>query len=362
MKVVMAPDKFAGTLSAAEAAAAMAVGWRRARPDDEVVEVPMADGGEGVVEVVAAAVPAARIHALEVADASGHPRQARWVQLPDGAALIEVAEAIGLSHLPTERRDALETTSYGAGQLIAAALAAGADPVVVGLGGSATNDGGIGALIAIGHELRRDDGNRVRVGGRNAATVTAVSAAPRPGARVVAATDVTNPLLGTEGATAVFGPQKGADADALAELEAALTTFADVVERDVAGGPWRDLPGAGAAGGLGFALAAFAGAELTGGAQAIADLVGLDAVIDGAGAVVTGEGSLDAQSSAGKVPVYVAARALVHGVPAHVVAGRIADGATGPFVHARDLGPEGMTRAAELVAERTEEIARAVAG
>lgn len=360
MRVVIAPDKFAGTLSAAEAAQAMARGWRRRRPDDELVLVPMADGGEGTLAVVAAAVPGAERVTVEVADARGRPVDADWLRLPDGRALVEAAQACGLWRLGPHERDPLTATSYGVGQLLKAAADSGASRIVVGLGGSATVDGGGGMATALGHRLLRADGNGVKVGGQHLLDVVRVVAGPPLGVPVTVAVDVTNPLLGDDGAAAVFGPQKGASPEDVALLERALASFADVVERDLPGGPWRDLPGAGAAGGLGFALAAFVGARLVSGAEAIADLVGLDAALDGAAVVLTGEGSLDAQSKAGKAPTFVAARAAAHGARAFAVAGRVQAGAGAGFERVLDLGPDGMVRAAELVEERTAALAEEV--
>lgn len=360
MKVVLAPDKFAGTLSAAEAAAALARGWARARPGDELVAVPMADGGEGTLAVVADGVPGARRVQVEVADARGRPRLATWLRLPDGAALIEAAEACGLSRLAPAERDPLQTTSYGVGQLLRAAAEAGAARLVVGLGGSATVDGGAGLAIALGAVLRRADGNRLRVGGRSVGEVVSAQPSAPLGVGVIVAGDVSNPLLGPSGAARVFGPQKGAAPEAVALLEAGLEAFADVLERDLPGGPWRDRPGAGAAGGLGFALLALTGARIVPGAAAVADLLGLESALRGATAVVTGEGSLDASSAGGKAPLHVLARGRAHGARVLAVAGRVRDGAGEAFDDHRDLGPEGLTRAAELVEERAAELAGAL--
>lgn len=359
MKVVIAPDKFAGTLSAAEAAAAMADGWRAARPRDEVVAVPMADGGEGTLEVVAAAVKGAARVPVEVVDPRGRPVEAAWLRLPDGRALFEAAAACGLSRLSSDERDPLDATSYGVGQLLAAA-AADSDEVVVGLGGSATVDGGAGMLTALGARLLRPDGNGVKVGARFLADIDRIVPATAPAARIVVASDVDNALLGRYGAAAVFGPQKGAAPEDVPVLEAALRRLADVVERDVQGGPWRDRPGAGAAGGLGFALMACCGATVASGAETVAQLVGLSRALAGAGVVVTGEGSLDAQTTRGKVPAFVAEQARAAGVRVLAVAGRISAGAEAGFDHALDLGPDGMVRAAQLVTERTATLAGSV--
>jgi glycerate kinase len=362
VKVVLAPDKFAGTLTAAEAAAAMATGWRRARPDDEVVVLPLADGGEGTLDVVADALPGARRVTAVVADARGRAVDAAWLRLPGGRALVEAAQACGLTRLAEPDRNPRLATSYGVGQLVAAAAAdRDVAEVLVGLGGSATVDGGAGMATALGHRLLRADGNGVKVGGEFLTLLHRVVRAPAPlGARVVAAADVTVPLLGPDGAVATFAPQKGATLDDLPLLDAALSTLADVVERDLPGGPWRDRPGAGAAGGLGFGLAAFCGATLVEGAGVVAELVGFEAVLHGADVVVTGEGALDAQTGRGKVPAFVAARGRAAGARVLAVAGRVSDGAARAFDAVTDLGPDGPRRAAELVAARTRDLTAAV--
>ena len=358
MKVVVAPDKFAGTLTATEAASAIAEGWRGVRPDDEVVGVPMADGGEGTLEVVASATDAISVQA-EVADARGIATTARWLRLPDGRALVESAQAVGLSGLQPELRDPLTATSYGVGQLLALA-ADEAHEVVLTLGGSATVDGGAGAMGALGHRLLREDGNGLKVGAVNLLDLARVVPGPQLPAQVVVASDVTNPLLGPDGAAAVFGPQKGADDEAVTTLERCLAHWADVVERDLPGGPWRDLAGAGAAGGLGFALVAFTGARLVPGSEVVAGIVGLASALAGADLVITGEGKLDRQTFDGKAPGYVADRARSAGARVLAIAGQVADGAERLVDDWRELGPEGMERAAELVMARAAELARTV--
>jgi glycerate kinase len=358
VKVVIAPDKFAGTLSAAQAATAMAQGWRRARPDDTVLEVPLADGGEGTLDVVEAAVPGSGRVEAEVADARGTAADAAWLRLPDGRALVESAQACGLQRLAKDQRDPLATTTYGVGQLLASAAADGASEILVGLGGSATVDGGAGMATALGHRLLRADGNGVKIGASWVRDLVRIVPGPGLGVPVLAAVDVDAPLLGPHGAAAVFGPQKGARPQDVPALEAALEALADAAERALPGGPWRDLPGAGAAGGLGFGLAAFCGAGLVSGAGLIAELVGLEAALDGADIVLTGEGSLDAQTAAGKVPAHVLAAARERGVPVLAIAGVIADGAGDAYAEALDLGPEGMVRAAALVSARADELAR----
>lgn len=360
MKVVIAPDKFAGTLTAAQAARAMRDGWLQARPGDEVVLAPMADGGEGMTDVLLDVIDGAQARTVQVADARGEATEARWVLLPDGVALIECAQACGLSRLEEDQRDPLVTTTYGVGQLLADARDAGAERIIVGLGGSATNDGGGGMVTALGHRLLRADGNGVKVGGGFLHLLDRAERGPDLEVPVVAAVDVNNPLLGPRGATAVFGPQKGGRPEALEALERGMAIFADVVERDLPGGPWRDVPGAGAAGGLGFGLLAFCDAEIRGGAEVVAELVGFAEALPDAQVVLTGEGKLDAQSQAGKAPAFVRDVAFEAGARVLAVCGQVADGAGEAFSAWRELGPDGMTRAAELVRARTAELAREI--
>lgn len=357
MKVVIAPDKFKGTLAAAEAGRALADGWRRVRPDDEVVVVPLADGGDGFVDVVLAVVDDAQRRESEVADARGVATTAAWALLPDGTAVIESAQACGLARLAPRERNPRHTTSYGVGQLLRAAADAGAARIVVGLGGSATVDGGAGMAIALGHRLQRRDGNGVKVGGEHLRELMQLVPGPALGVPVVAAVDVRNPLLGPDGAARVFGPQKGAGPEDVEVLEEALTRLADFTERYLRGGPWRDLPGAGAAGGLGFGLAAFAGATFEPGAALVDELVGFSAAAEGADVVVTGEGALDAQTAQGKVPAHVLAVAREAGARALAVAGSVDEAARGLFDDCVALGPEGLDQPAELVEQAGAQLA-----
>lgn len=358
MKVVVAPDKFAGTLSAGDVAEALAEGWTSVRAADEMVLVPMADGGEGTLDVVAGAVPDAERVATEVADALGRATEAAWLRLPDGRAFVEAAQACGLSALSPGERDPRATTSYGVGQLLADADAAEVVEIIVGLGGTATVDGGGGMATALGYRLRREDGNGVKVGGEHLRELTRIDPVAPPVAHVLGAVDVVAPLLGTDGAAAVYGPQKGASADDTSVLEEALATLADVAERDLPGGPWREMPGAGAGGGLGFGLAAFCGARLASGAEVVAAMCGLATALREADVVLTGEGRLDAQTFGGKTPAYVAQRARAAGARVLAVAGEIADGAERGFDYALDLGPTGPDQPGALVRGRAAELAR----
>ena len=314
MRVVLAPDCFTGTLSAVAAASAMAEGWARTRPQDELVLLPMSDGGPGFLD----AVPGALVTLL-VEDPLARPTLGAY-RLDGDTAYVESAQACGLHLLDPDERDPAVTTTYGVGQLVRAAAEAGARRVVVGLGGSGTNDGGAGFLAALGVRREGADGERLAPGCLPLLGATRLVGVPLD-VELVAATDVDNPLLGEHGATRTFGPQKGAqDLDA---LEAALAHWADLVEAHLK--PARDLPGAGAAGGLGFAILACGGSR-TSGVSVVAEATGLAAALVGADLVVTGEGSFDWQSLRGKVVSGVAAAAAEEAVPCVVVAGRASVG------------------------------------
>lgn len=322
MKVVLAPDSFGGTLSPREAAAAIAVGWRLARPDDELVSVPLADGGEGLLDVVAR--PEDTWLTTEACGPLGHPVDAGLVLRADGTAVIETALVCGLGLVAQPRRDPLLATSYGVGELLDAARDAGCERILVGLGGSATVDGGAGALTGLGFRLTVADGGGLKVGGRDLHRVTA---AARGWARddwdtveVTLLADVSTVLAD---APRRFGPQKGATPEAVELLERGLAAWADIAERDLADGRvHRRLPGTGAAGGLGFGLAAGLGARIVPGAAAVADLVDLDGALAGADLVVTGEGRLDATTAEGKVVTEVLARASAASVAVVAVVGQ----------------------------------------
>jgi glycerate kinase len=328
MRVVVCPDKFAGTLSAVDAAKAMADGWRRGAPGDEVVTVPLSDGGPGFLDVLRAAL-GGRWVPVTTCDPLGRPVEG-GVLLVDGdgaapVAYVESAQACGLHLLSPAERDPKVTTSYGLGLLLTAAVEAGAREVVVGLGGSAVNDAGAGMLAALGAPVLDDAGYALPYGGAALVAAAALDGVPRlRQASLVAATDVDNPLLGDQGASAVFGPQKGATAEDVRLLDAALARFTEVLERDLPTCPpgLAGLPGAGAAGGLGAALLALGGRRESG-IELVRRLVGLDTVLDTADLVVTGEGSFDGQSLRGKVVAGVATAARQRGLPCLVMAGRV---------------------------------------
>ena len=324
----MAPDKFAGTLSAVEAAAAIAEGWRRTAPDDIVVEVPLADGGPGFLDVLHAAL-GGDLLALTVTGARGE-RVPASLLLVEGSAYVESAQACGLHLLPETARDPRVTTTFGVGELLVHAVDAGARRIVVGLGGSATNDAGAGMLAALGATAvdarGRDVSALLRGGGAGLRAVARVDLAPAlariGGVEIVAASDVDNPLLGLRGATNGFGPQKGADRAAVMELEGSLEAFAVAVGRRADGKDPAVALGAGAAGGLGFALLHL-GASRVPGIATVLDTVRLADRIAEADVVVTGEGCFDWQSLRGKVVAGVAEAALAQGRGCVVLAGRV---------------------------------------
>ncbi|MCM3657337.1 glycerate kinase [Agromyces mediolanus] len=326
-RVVVAPDSFKGSATAADAARAIAAGWTSVRPYDEILLRPMADGGEGTLDAFAAAVPGAERRAVVVAGPAGGEHAAEWLLLPDGTAVVELAATSGLTLL--DRPRPLEACTRGFGQAIGAALDAGAERLLLALGGSGSTDGGTGALAALGARFLRADGEPIAPGGGGLAELDRVElgglrSLPPGGATILG--DVTNPLLGAEGAAAVFGPQKGAEPAQIDRLERGLARLA---ERIPGGAALAAATGAGAAGGTGFGLLVW-GARMSGGAAAVAEAIGLDAALGGARIVITGEGRYDRQSAAGKVPSEVAARAAVAGVPVALVAGRI-DAETSAF-------------------------------
>ncbi len=367
MKIVLAPNAYKGSLSAREAAAAMALGAVRALPDTQLVAVPVADGGDGLVDVALDAL-GGEMRRATVSDPLGRPIEAAWCYVPERRfAAVEMALASGLALLDANERSATRTTTLGTGQLIAAALDAGARHIGVGIGGSATNDGGIGAAAALGIRFLDADGAEVAPVGASLASLATVDTRNRDprleAVRVEAVCDVDNVLCGPQGAAAVYGPQKGASPDDVEQLDAGLRNLADIVRRDL-GIDVAGLPGAGAAGGLGAGLVAFVGATLRPGSEMVLELVGLERHLDGADLVITGEGRIDRQTLFGKAPAAVAAAARAHGARCIVVAGSVADdlgdvrsaGIDAVYSLAPDDMPlsERMARAAGLLADATE--------
>ncbi len=307
-----------------------------------------------------AATSGGELHEAATVDQTGRPIRAGWLALPNGTALIEAASACGL-HLvrPDLRRPEMSST-VGVGRLIKSVVEQGHERVIVGLGGTATVDGGLGAALGMGATALDDQGEPVTVRGPvdhgEVSTVTPVDLE----VEITIAIDVTNPLLGEHGAARVFGPQKGADPTTVDFLEARMRHLADVVEASLPGGPWRDVPGAGAAGGLGFGLLAWTGAAIVPGARLVADLIDLDYHVDWCELVVTGEGSLDAQTLEGKAPDYVAGLARDRGRRIAAIAGRTDGSAASTFEHIEQLGTEGLIDPHGAVRRAAMRLARAI--
>lgn len=385
MRIVIAPDKYKGSLSAVEVAHAMERGARSAGASVETVLCPMADGGDGTVDVIAGSA-GARVRVASVrGPLPGQEVEARWAYLPSGlpaiepparhggllhggepTAVIEMAQASGYELVPADRRDPMLTSTYGTGQLMREAMDAGCRQVVVGIGGSGTVDGGTGMARALGFVFLDASGAEVRPGGAGLREVKSIDFSgmdPRIDlTRFIVACDVDNPLTGPQGAARVFGPQKGATPAQVEELATGLENIASVLLSngvDVAG-----LPGGGAAGGLGAGLVAFCGAEVTGGFDLVAELTGLAGKMRGADLVLTGEGAYDGQTARGKTPAGVARLAKEAGLPALVLAGSV-EGACVELpafsVIDRPMGlDEAMERAAELVESCTRSLVRAI--
>jgi allantoinase len=321
-RVLLAPDKFKGTLTAAEVAAHLTTGIRAVLPDADVVVVPVSDGGDGLLDAVQRA--GFEPVAVQVSGPTGEPVDAAYARRGE-EAVVEMAGTCGLVRLPGGRPAPMSATSRGVGEAIAAALDAGCTSVLVGIGGSASTDGGAGLLQALGVRLLGSDGDDIGPGGEALADVVAIDASGRhpalDAATITVACDVDNPLTGPTGAAAVYGPQKGASPGQVEVLDAALGRFASVVA-EATGRDWRECPGAGAAGGVGFAALALLGAALRPGAEVVQELTGLTEAMAGADLVVTGEGSLDEQTLHGKAPAGIAAAAQRAGIPVVAVAGR----------------------------------------
>ena len=369
MKIVLAPDSFKESMTASQAVSAMREGVLSVLPDAQCVGVPMADGGEGTADAVVDALAGEHI-TVEVSDPLGRPVQAKYGYIPDRKlAVVEMATASGLELVAPADRDVLRASTFGVGQLIANALDHGAAELLIGLGGSATNDGGAGMLAALGAVLADADGAPLPPGGAALARLDRIDLtgldARLADVRIRIASDVTAPLLGTGGASAVFGPQKGATPADVEVLEAALTRFSEVTETTL-GRARPETPGAGAAGGLGFALLEYLDAECDPGVQVIAETVGLEKSVAGADWVFTGEGSVDAQTMLGKTPFGVAEVACRAGARVVIFAGRVGDDAGvlldngvdrlvaitvpgTPLEQALREGPASLTRAAAEV-------------
>lgn len=370
MKIVIAPDSFKESLSAPQVAEAIARGVKHAAPEAHIICVPMADGGEGTVNAVLAATQGEeRVH--RVSNALGHPIDAAWGWLDNQTAVIEMAAAAGLEHISPTSRDPMKATSAGVGELIRHALDAGAKHIVLGLGGSATNDAGAGMLQALGLRLLNQSGNEIEPGGAALAKLASIDDSQFDTrlreVTVTIASDVNNPLCGVKGASAIFGPQKGASPEQIIQLDAALGHFADICATKL-GHDKRNEPGSGAAGGLGFAAHAWMQARFRPGIEVVAGIGGLANAVQGASLVITGEGRMDAQTLLGKTPMGVATIAKQAGVPVIAIAGSLGSGYQGLYgagiqaAFSLTSGPMTLQQACEnassLLEDRAQDIIR----
>lgn len=372
-RILIAPQAFKGSVDAVRVASAIARGVRRVWPDAECDELPLADGGEGTVRALVRATGGA-LRRSRVRDPLGREVEAEWGILGGGrTAVVEMAAASGLPLLRADERDSRVTSTRGTGELLLEAAMSGVDLVVVGIGGSATNDGGAGMARAIGFRFLDRDGRDLEEGGAALARLHRLEGRVDPRltrVTIEVASDVRNPLLGPEGASAVFGPQKGATPEVVAELEAAIARYADVVERFV-GRDVRAVPGAGAAGGLGAGLLAFADAKIRSGAQLVMGATRFAERAARADLVITGEGRVDAQSAYGKLTGAVVAKAVELDRPVAAIVGGVGEGAGSLFdaglgaIEVASDGPtsfeDAMRRAEDLIAGAAERLTRAIA-
>lgn len=339
MKIVIAPDSFKESLSALEVAKAIESGFREIFPNAEYVKLPVADGGEGTVEAMVAAT-GGRVVAATVTGPLGEPIDAFYgLSGDESIAFIEMAAASGLESVPPSQRNPLKTTSYGTGELIKSALNHGVEHCIIGIGGSATNDGGAGMVQALGARLLTKEGEEIGYGGGELVRLEKIDLSGLDkrikDCRFEVACDVTNPLTGSQGATAIFGPQKGATPEMITQLDGYLHHYADVIKRDL-GVEVDDVPGAGAAGGMGAALYVFCHAELRQGIDIVTEALGLDALVKDASLVITGEGRIDSQSINGKVPIGVARVAKRYNKPVIAIGGSLTQDVDVVFEHGLD--------------------------
>jgi glycerate kinase len=373
MKIVVAPDSFKGSVTALQAAEAIERGLHRVFPDAEIEKLPMADGGEGTAQSLVDAT-GGWILTESVVDPLGVEIEARYGVLGDGVtAVIEMAAASGLTLVPLAKRNPLVTTTYGTGQLIKAALDHGCRKLIIGIGGSATNDGGAGMAQALGAKLITASGEPIRWGGGGLHQLDAIGISELDSriqeTETVVACDVNNPLTGEDGASHVYGPQKGATPEMVQALDANLAHFDTILQRDI-GVTVGDIPGAGAAGGLGAGLMAFLNAELKSGVALVIEATQLEKRISDADLVITGEGQINFQTVFGKTPIGVAKAAKAQGIPVVAIAGSISDDADGVYdagIDAMvDIVPEPMTlevaieNAPTLIANAAERAARLI--
>jgi len=373
MRILIAPNAFKGSISAFDAAKAIEEGILRAMPDADCMLLPIADGGDGTADVLVQGV-GGRFITAQVINPLGKPISTTFALLSDGlTAMIEMANASGLRLIATEDRNPLIATTYGTGQLLQAALNVGARKIIIGLGGSATVDGGAGMAQALGARLLDAQGDEIGYGGGalrdlHAIDVNALDARLRE-CEIIAACDVDNPLVGEYGAARIFGPQKGATQEMVTQLDANLAHFAYTIQHDL-GVDVLTIPGGGAAGGVAAGLIAFCGARLQPGIDLVLDTIDIDQHLEGIELVITGEGRIDGQTAHGKAPVGVAMRAKRYGIPVVALAGGIGEGADDLYAHGIDAimpivsSPmpleEAMRDTAMLLSEASERLMRVI--
>lgn len=351
MKIAIAPDSYKESLSAMQVANTIEKGFKQIFPLAEYIKIPIADGGEGTVDTMIEATNGEKVF-VDVTNALGEKQQAFWgVSQDKKVAFIEIAAACGIEQVPSSERNPLITTSYGVGELILSALDKGVRHFIIGLGGSATNDGGLGMLQALGAKFIRTDGASLGLGGGQLSYLHSIDLSQFDerikDSVFEIACDVTNPLVGQQGASAIFGPQKGATPEMVTQLDFALTHYADVIEKTL-NIQVKDLPGAGAAGGLGAAFAAFFNAQLKSGIGIITQLLDLENKVKDANLVITGEGRLDHQSIKGKVPIGVAAVAKKHNIPVIGIAGSLGQDINVVYNHGLDAVFSILTKVSTL--------------
>lgn len=373
MKIVIAPDSFKGSISAIEAAKAIERGVKRCFPHAQTIKVPIADGGEGTMESFIMATGGRKV-GVQVTGPIGHHVDAAYGLLPSGnVAVIEMAQASGITLITTDERSPLTATTYGTGELIKKALDDGCRSFILALGGSATNDGGAGMLQALGMRLLDDAGNEVAWGGGQLKHIQTIDDSEWDAriaeSQFLIATDVQNPLLGPDGATYIYGPQKGVTPNMLEQLEQNMTAWADLIEQ-TNGVRLHELAGAGAAGGLCGAFLAFFPTTIKRGIDVVIQYTSIHAHLDGADLVITGEGQIDAQTASGKTPMGIAQEAQKYNVPTIALAGSVGQGIDKLYEHGIMAvfsimsGPmtlqQAMDHAAELIESTTEQVMRTV--
>ncbi len=373
MKIVIAPQDFKGSICAQKVAEAMALGIRRVIPDVEIVMVPLSDGGDGTVDALVYST-GGKTMTTKVTGPLGKKVMAKWGILGDGVTgVVEMSKASGITLVPRGKLNPLVATTYGTGELIRAALDVGCRKLIIGIGGSATNDGGAGMAQALGAKLLDNEGQELTWGGAALSNLSRVDVSRLDyrlaECQVVAACDVTNPLCGEQGASMVYGPQKGATEEMCRELDATLSHYAEVIKRDL-GINLKDIPRTGAAGGLGAGLVAFLGAQLRSGIEIVTEAVGLDNCLRGASLIFTGEGRIDSQTLFGKTISGVARNAKKFKIPVVAIVGEIAGDSREFSNHGIDAvlsitpGPislrEAMVKAEMLIADAAERALRLI--